>query len=76
MLDQLTAMIREQTGDSSISIQRDTVLLTDLGLNSFDLMNLVCLLEDEWDIEIPERVIINFKTIGDVMDYIEQHSSF
>lgn len=76
MLDKLTAMIREQTGDSSISIQRDTVLLTDLGLNSFDLMNLVCLLEDEWDIEIPERVIINFKTIGDVMDYIEQHSSF
>lgn len=76
MLDKLTAMIREQTGDSSISIQRDTVLLTDLGLNSFDLMNLVCLLEDEWDIEIPERVIINFKTIGDVMDYIEQNSSF
>ncbi len=74
MLNKLTTMIHEQTGDPSISIHRDTVLLTDLGLNSFDLMNLVCLVEDVFDIEIPERVIANFKTVGDVMDYIEQQS--
>lgn len=70
MLDMLTQIIREQTGDKSITITRDTVLLTDLGMSSFDLINMVCVLEDEFDVEIPDRIIGNFKTVGDVMDYV------
>lgn len=71
MLNKLTEIIREQTGDDTITINRDSVLLADLGMNSFDLINLVCVLEDEFEVEIPDRVIGNFKTVGDVMDYIE-----
>ena len=72
MLNKLTEIIREQTGDDTITINRDSVLLADLGLNSFDLINLVCVLEDEFEVEIPDRVIGNFKTVGDVMDYIAE----
>lgn len=72
MLDKMTQIIREQTGDENISITRNSVLLADLGMNSFDLINMVCVLEDEFDVEIPDRVIGNFKTVGDVIDYIEQ----
>lgn len=70
MLNKLTDIIREQTGEEKISIDRNSVLLTDLGMNSFDLINLVCVLEDEFDVEIPDRVIGQFKTVGDVIDYI------
>lgn len=70
MLNKMTQIIREQTGDESIVITRDSILLADLGMNSFDLINMVCVLEDEFDVEIPDRVIGNFKTVGDVMDYI------
>lgn len=70
MLDKMTQIIREQTGDEGIVITRDSVLLADLGMNSFDLINMVCVLEDEFDVEIPDLVIGNFKTIGDVMDYL------
>lgn len=72
MLEKLTEIIREQTGDDTITINRDSVLLADLGMNSFDLINLVCVLEDEFEVEIPDRVIGNFKTVGDVMDYIAE----
>ena len=72
MLNKLTEIIREQTGDDTITIDRDSVLLADLGLNSFDLINLVCVLEDEFEVEIPDRVIGNFKTVGDVVDYIAE----
>lgn len=72
MLERLTEIIREQTGDSTIDINEDTVLLADLGMSSFDLINAVCLIEDEFDVEIPDRVIKDFKTVGDVMDYIEK----
>lgn len=70
MLEKLTEIIREQTGDDTITINRDSVLLADLGMNSFDLINLVCVLEDTFEVEVPDRVIGNFKTVGDVMDYI------
>lgn len=71
MLEKLTALIRERTGDETIVISRDSMLLADLGMNSFDLVNLVCILEDEFDVEIPDRVIGSFKTVGNVIDYIE-----
>lgn len=74
MLERLTEIIREQTGDNAIVINEDTVLLADLGMSSFDLINAVCLIEDEFDVEIPDRVIKDFKTVGDVMDYIERQN--
>lgn len=73
MLEKLTELIHEQTGDTSIVITRESVLLSDLGINSFDLINLVCVVEDEFDVEIPDRVIGSFKTVGDVVDYIQEH---
>lgn len=75
MLEKLTEIIREQTGDDTIIINRESVLLADLGMNSFDLINLVCVLEDEFEVEIPDRIIGNFKTVGDVMDYISNNRS-
>ena len=73
MLEKLTNIIREQTGDNSITINRDSILLSDLGMNSFDLINLVCVLEDEFDVEIPDRVVGTFKTVGDVINYVEKN---
>lgn len=72
MLERLASLVYNQTGDNSVEITRETVLLADLGMNSFDLVNLVCVVEDEFDVEIPDRIIATFKTVGDVMDYISK----
>lgn len=72
MLEKLTQIIRENTGNNEITINEDTVLLADLGLNSLDLLNLVCIVEDEFDIEIPDRIVWQFKTVGDVMKFIAE----
>lgn len=73
MLDRLTKLIRENTGDDSITINKDTVLIADLGLSSLDLINIAYLVEEEFDLEIPDRAIQGFKTVGDVMVFIENH---
>lgn len=73
MLDRLTKLIRENTGDDSIVINEDTVLIADLGLSSLDLINIAYLVEEEFDLEIPDRAIQDFKTVGDVMMFIENH---
>lgn len=71
MLERLTAILEERMGETGISISRDTVLLADLGLNSFELIEMVCAVE-EFDIEIPDREIKSFKTVGDIMDFISK----
>lgn len=72
MLDKLTNIISNYTGKKDIRLTEDTVLTTDLGLTSFDLIQLVVAVEDEFDIEISDRAIKNFKTAGDVIAYIEE----
>ena len=73
MLEQLTEIIREYKRDASITLNEDTTLMADLELDSFDLINLVCKVEDAFDIEIPDRKIKDFRTVGDVMGFIQEH---
>lgn len=72
MLDKLTAIIREYMDDNSIEITENTILIADLGLSSFDLVQLASIVEDELDVEIPDRMIKNFKTVGDVISFLDK----
>lgn len=72
MLKRLEKIIRNYTDNNSVSINENTVLIADLGLNSLDLVSLACTVEDEFDIEIPDRAIKEFKTVGDVINFIEK----
>lgn len=71
MLEKLNAIIRAYKGDDSLVIRPETVIGEDLGMSSFDLIQLVCAVEDAFDVEIPDREIKNFKTVGDVLAFIE-----
>ena len=72
MLDKLTAIIREYMDDNSIDVTENTILIADLGLSSFDLVQLASIVEDELDVEIPDRMIKNFKTVGDVIAFLDK----
>lgn len=67
MLEKLTQIIRDYTGNQSIELSEETMLSGDLGLSSLDLVNLAAEIEDEFDIEIPDRAIKNIKTVGDII---------
>lgn len=49
-----------------------TVLPIELGMTSFELIQLTCAVEDEFDIEIPDKEIKNFKTVGEVIGFIKK----
>ena len=72
MLDKLTAIIREYMDDNSIEVTEKTILIADLGLSSFDLVQLASIVEDELDVEIPDRMIKTFKTVGDVIAFLDK----
>ena len=58
----------EVTGKKGLVM--DTDFVKDLGLNSFDIMNVVCAFEEHFDIEIPNRDVWQLRQVKDVIDYM------
>ena len=71
MLEKLQKITREHLDDDTFVLTEDMVLRSDLGLNSFELVQMVCVVEDAFNVEIPDRIIGGLKTIKDVLDFIE-----
>jgi acyl carrier protein len=57
-------MLREVSADQNIE---------SLGLSSIDVIDLISQSEIEFDVEINEHEIVNFKTVGDLVKYIEDN---
>ena len=73
MLERLQTIIRGFTDDPNVVVTTGTVLRTDLGLNSYEQVQLVCAVEDEFGVEIPDRAISKLQTVQDVLEYITTH---
>jgi len=72
MLDRLIKIFAEETGITDIEITAETVLRKDLRINSYDFIQIICEIEEEFDIEISDKDIVGFVTVGDVVNYLEK----
>ena len=72
MLEKVIEIIKTTYKRNDTIVKADTNLLDDLSLNSLEIAELICVFEDELDIEIPDRVLGNFRLVGDIVDYIEK----
>ena len=55
------------------SLSEVTNLEEDLNMDSLDAVEVVMALEDAFDITIPDEDAEKFRTIGDIVAYIEQN---
>lgn len=74
MFERVTAILRENTDHKETPISMDSSLVEDLGLSSLEVINLVLAFEDEFEIEIPERIIPTMHTVGDIVAYLEKNA--
>jgi acyl carrier protein len=63
--------IRDNSVDLD-SLDEASSLVTDLGLNSVGILYIVIAIEEEFSIEFENVGFSDFKTVGDVVDYIEE----
>lgn len=70
MLNQLKTLLKKNYNIEDISTE--TNIKTDLGLTSFDFINLIALIEDTFHVEIDEEKYHSINTIGDLIKYIEE----
>lgn len=71
MLEELKNVICEYVDVDPDEIHEDSRFVEDLGFNSYDFMSMVGELEEAYDIEVEEREVVNVKTVGDAVKYIE-----
>ncbi|MBP5211021.1 MAG: acyl carrier protein [Bacteroidales bacterium] len=69
VLERVRALFAKYT--DNLDIDTDTVLSSELGLTSFDVVSLANDFEEEFDIEIPDRDIAGFTTVGDILAYLK-----
>ncbi|HJB39977.1 MAG TPA: acyl carrier protein [Candidatus Ruthenibacterium avium] len=55
-------------------ITMESDIAEDFDADSLDLVDLVMSLEDEFGIEVPDEQVENFRTVGDVVRYIEDNT--
>lgn len=71
MLEKFAELIRKKLNLSdSFVITEASSFKTDLRADSFELMELVIALEDEYDVKIEDEDLEKFETVGDVLDFV------
>ena len=73
MFEKLKAILVENFDVNEDDITLDTELAADLGISSIDFADLVMTCETEFDIEIDDEAMNKLITVGDVVNYLEEH---
>ena len=73
MFEQVKTLICQYVDVDPATFTEDTNIRSDLGLNSLELINIAVAIEDEFDLEIPDREVANIETLGDAVKVIEKY---
>ena len=73
MFEKTVEILKEYIDNDEIKITKDSALVDDLGLSSLEVINIVAAFEDEFGIEVPDRIIPTLRTVGDIVDYLEKN---
>ncbi len=73
VFEKVRDMIASQLQVDAASITPESRLVEDLKADSANVMVMILELESEFGIEVEDEVILQLKTVGDVVGYIEKH---
>ncbi len=71
--EKVVSIICEQFDLEESQVTMETGVTEDLGADSLDLVEVLSAIEYELDVEIPDEVLENLKTVGDLVKYIEEN---
>lgn len=71
--EKLKPIIADQLGVKMEKITPEASFKNDFKADSLDMVNLTMEIEDEFAIEISDKVAPSLQTVGDVVKYIENH---
>ena len=72
MTEKVIKIISEAQGIPTEKITPETNLVSELGMNSYDVIALVTRFEDAFQIEIPDRSIKKLQTVRDISEFLSK----
>ena len=73
MLEKLIEVICRYVDIDPSKLSAETNIRSELGLNSLELVNIAVAIEDEFEVEIPDREVMNIETLADAVAIIEKY---
>ena len=71
IFEKVQGIIVEELGVEKDEITLEANLNDDLGADSLDAVELIMAIEDEFEIKVSDEVAQTFKTVKEIVDYIE-----
>ena len=73
VLDKMKDILVEQLECDPEDSTMESLLVDDLGADSLDAIDIVMSVEDTFKVEVPDEIIEKIETVGDIVNYIEDH---
>lgn len=73
VLDKIKEILAEQLNVDPDKITMNSLLEEDLDADSLDAIDIVMSIEDEFRVEVPDEVIADMKSVGDIVNFIENN---
>lgn len=73
VLDKIKDIVVDQLSVDADKVTMEASITEDLGADSLDIVDLVMAIEEEFGMKISDDVVENIKTIGDIVNYIEEN---
>lgn len=71
IFDKIKEILAEQLDVDVDTITRDTDLMSDLGADSLDMVELIMTLEEEYGVSATDESVYELKTVGEIVDYLD-----
>lgn len=72
VFERIREYLADQLDVEPEKISLDSDIVEDFGADSLDVIDMITTLSDEFGVEIPDEDIENFRTVGDVVAYVEE----
>ncbi|MHB8170002.1 MAG: acyl carrier protein [Thermincolia bacterium] len=73
LFDKVKTIIVDQLGVEEDEVTLEASFIDDLGADSLDIVELVMAFEEEFEMEIPDEDAEKIRTVGDVVNYIQEN---
>ncbi len=73
VFERIRTILADQLDLEEDKISMESDIVDDLEADSLDVVDLVMTIEDEYGLEVPDDQIENFRTVGDIVRYIEEN---
>ncbi|KAL2785612.1 acyl carrier protein [Aspergillus keveii] len=70
--DIVLRLVEDMLGVREVTLE--STLIDDLGADELDLAELMMALEERLDIQIPDEVMEQLKTVGDIVDFVQSQT--